>query len=708
MYYREAFIEIGVHIMPIKTLEQRQAEQRKADRYSNPFGNITLNTMLTLLIYARQSSQRQFVENVYSAEQQRDGLIKYAREVLHWQGPIKLLIENELAKKTSGTLPTDDRPGLIVVIEYIESGVASAVLAVDVSRLFRDEDAIESSVFAGICKEHDVVVITESDHFDFNHPRRKDTSRFIGKAMEAGNWITEHVKGKMLPGRLSKAEKGLVANGQAPIGMMLIQVGSREKDVTLTASPHAPNVNRLYQRFYDLGADLTALHNEILGKPIFPDCEGIDPGTIRLERVSGGWTIKNRSSLRHVLCNPAYIGHLQFNGRIVKYNAWEPIVKQSLWDFAFQALSPVNLDGTPIERERRKSRYVKPGTMDYGALLSGVRPNGKPVLDGVGGQHVYVQIGKTHRTGTRKAGYVLKDHSQMSTSFYVAWLNVSELDSIVEKHLLRNLRIEQKMNDAWFKMGRRVIPDLTRQKSRIEKVIEQIEGETPATPETRLERTIRETEVAIKRIERRLATSEDVMTDTEVRQNYADKSKFSRQLDELTKQQSQAELTAESIQQGKEDILTANEQWHKWPINRKRRLIAILTESITLECIEDGWIRLTVTWNPTNSINRVISTAYMWRDSVRHWTTAETGILRTNYTVATRDELLHLLPHRSWQSIKDKACGLKLSRRRYESHSLPDYMSVADSGVAVEFGLDTSTGARLWWFEAIDNLDGQS
>ncbi len=696
--------------MTIKPIGQRQAEQRKADKYSNPFGNITLNTMLTLLIYARQSSQRQFVENVYSAEQQRDGLIKYAREVLHWQGPIKLLIENELATKgTSGTLPTDDRPGLIVVIEYIESGEASAVLAVDVSRLFRDEDAIESSVFAGICKAHDVVVVTESDYFDFNHPRRKDTSRFIGKAMEAGNWITEHVKGKMLPGRERKAEKGLIANGQAPIGLQLVQVGDREKDVTLTASPHAPNVNGLYQRFYDLGADLTALHNEILGKPIFPDCEGIDPDTIRLTRVQGGWTVKNRSGLRHILTNPAYIGHLQFNGRITKYHAWEPIVKQSLWDFAFNALSPCNLDGTPIEREPRKARYQKQASSDYGALLAGVRPNGKPVIDGIGSQHVYVQVGKQHETGKRKAGYVLKDFTQMSTSFYVAYLDVRELDSIIESHLLSNLKIEQDILGATYKLQRMVVPGIAKLRTgRIEKAIEQVSGEEPLTPETRLQRTIRETEVAIKRIERRLATSEDVMTDTEVRQNYSDKAKYTRQLDELTKQQSQVELTELSIQQGKEDILTANEQWHKWPINRKRRLVAILTESITMECIADGWIRLTITWNPVNELSKMTSTAYMWRDSVRRWSESEKDILRANYASASRDELLHLLPHRSWQSIKDKACGLKLQRRRYESHSLPDYMSVADKGVSVEFGLDMSTGARLWWHMGSIQLDSQS
>jgi Resolvase, N terminal domain/Recombinase len=696
--------------MARKSITQLQQELREQVRYANPFGNIGPDTTLTLIIYARQSSTRQFVENVYSAEQQRDGLLKYAKDTLHWQGPIKLLIENELAKRTSGTLPTDDRPGLIVVLEYVESGECSAVLSVDVSRLFRDESAIEAAVFAGTCKDHKVAVITLSDYYDFNNPTRKDTSRFIGKAMEAGNWITEHVKGKMLPGRLSKAEKGLVANGIAPIGMQLVQVGDREKDVTLTASPHAPNVNALYKRFHELGADLTALHNEILGKPIFPDHPDIDPATIRLTRVPGGWTIKNRSGLRHILTNPAYVGHLQFNGAIVKYNAWEPIVSQSLWDFADSHLSKYDVSGNEYERAPRQARYIK-NTEDYGALLYGVRANGSPVIDGISGQHVYVQIGKQVKTGKRKAGYVIKDHSQMNTSFYVASIDVRELDSIIESHLLDRLKREQE-TAAKFRAMPKIDGYTTTIISPMDDAIEQVEGEQPVKPETRLQRTINEAEIALKRITRRLATSEDVMTDVEVRQNYADKAKLTRQLDELTRKQKQEELTAQSIEQGKEDILTANEMWYKWPIDRKRRLVQILTTGISLECIADGWLRLTITWSPVIFASMTItieSVAYLWRDSVRHWTTAEENTLRAMYTSATRDELLHALSHRSWQSIKDKASSLKLPRHRYESHSLPDYMSISDMGVAVEFGLDVSTGARLWWFmEESSQSDGLS
>src|SRR5260221_5820837 len=225
--------------MSLKSLAQRQAEQQDKNRYSNPFGNVGPDTTKLLVIYGRQSSIKQFVENIFSAEQQRDGLLKFARDVLQWRGAIKLLIENDVATKTSGRLPTDSRPGLTTVLEYVESGECSAVLSVDVSRLFRDETAIESAVFAGICKEHEVMVVTLDDIFDFNRPKRMDTSRFVIAAMQAGIGMSEQSR-KMEAGRILKAEGGYIANGIAPVGMQLVQTGPKEKHVSLVASSHQP------------------------------------------------------------------------------------------------------------------------------------------------------------------------------------------------------------------------------------------------------------------------------------------------------------------------------------------------------------------------------------------------------------------------------------------------------------------------------------
>jgi hypothetical protein len=87
--------------------------------------------------------------------------------------------------------------------------------------------------------------------------------------------VIEHVKGKMLRNRKRKAEQGKVANGRAPVGLML-----DESHDNLLPSPHAEKVDWLYGRFRALDANLAALYREVFsmaarGEPIFPDSDVI-------------------------------------------------------------------------------------------------------------------------------------------------------------------------------------------------------------------------------------------------------------------------------------------------------------------------------------------------------------------------------------------------------------------------------------------------
>lgn len=89
-----------------------------------------------------------------------------------------------------------------------------------------------------------------------------------------------------------------------------------------------------------------------------------------------------------------YAGHLVFNERIVKYDAHKAIVNLDNWQFAFDHLSDVDFDGNPIEREARSVRYIQKTSVDSGALLAGTRDNGKLVIDGTNGAHVYYNKAK--------------------------------------------------------------------------------------------------------------------------------------------------------------------------------------------------------------------------------------------------------------------------------------------------------------------------
>jgi hypothetical protein len=63
----------------LKTRGELEQERQEAARYAT--GNTTLDTARLLLIYARQSSSKQYVSNIYSALDQRDGLLERAGEL---------------------------------------------------------------------------------------------------------------------------------------------------------------------------------------------------------------------------------------------------------------------------------------------------------------------------------------------------------------------------------------------------------------------------------------------------------------------------------------------------------------------------------------------------------------------------------------------------------------------------------------------------
>ena len=206
-----------------------------------------------------------------------------------------LYVENQLAKKTqvSGSLRIDQRPGLQALTEVIESGRASAILVVSVDRITRDPDMITPVVFANLCKRYGVVIITDDYIYDFNNPNRDDMGRFMNEAIASKEYVRKQIKGKMLKNRTRKANMGLVANGNAPVGLML-----------------------------DESINPKSMHMDTLVR-------GDD---------KSGWTIRSRHGLQYILTNPMYLGHLVFNERIVKRNAHEAIVDIDNWNYAFEHL----------------------------------------------------------------------------------------------------------------------------------------------------------------------------------------------------------------------------------------------------------------------------------------------------------------------------------------------------------------------------------
>jgi DNA invertase Pin-like site-specific DNA recombinase len=70
-----------------------------------------------------------------------------------------IVIEADLG--ISGTRGQEERPGLALLIQLIETGQVESIYCVDITRLFRDSDLIKAPAFALLCKEHGVIIIAE-------------------------------------------------------------------------------------------------------------------------------------------------------------------------------------------------------------------------------------------------------------------------------------------------------------------------------------------------------------------------------------------------------------------------------------------------------------------------------------------------------------------------------------------------------------------
>ncbi len=147
-------------------------EEAKVSLFAGP----KLETAKKLALYGRQSQKVQIINNREAYEQQTLRLLEYAEELGWMQEYIILCYENKRKdgkwKNASAMLRIDQRPGLSSIVESIKSGEVKTVLVWAVDRLFRDPDMIQPAVFAKICKDHNVIVLTIDDYFNFNHHKR--------------------------------------------------------------------------------------------------------------------------------------------------------------------------------------------------------------------------------------------------------------------------------------------------------------------------------------------------------------------------------------------------------------------------------------------------------------------------------------------------------------------------------------------------------
>ena len=584
-------------LMSAAAIEQERLETLRKITNDYP---IAPYTKRPAIIQARYSTVRQYTESVKEGLEQSEKLLQRAFD-LGWTRELisHILVENKLTKdgrirNVSGTIPIDDRPGMTTIVELVTMDKAGALLCDDVSRLTRDADLVDAMILAKVCKAHDCIIVTSDRVYNFR--RKGDFEAYTDEARAAATWIETHIKNKMLKNRTRKAQQGKLANGVTSVGLMA--VGDKRSEVVPTV--HASRVNWLYARFRAHNASLNSLLYEIRemakrGEPLFPVHSSIDPTQMFLSEVRQGdtllgWTVSSRYGLEHILTQPMYQGHLVFNGRVIKYDAFPAakIVDELNWRYAWEALSDVDLDGQPIERPDRVIRYTQKTSEDTGALLYGNRNDGSPVITGTDGRRVYIHRGASHGKSILIYSLHKRTWPNDTPDGYEASVTVRRLDGIIAAHLLDWIRKSEFAN--------KLLTPCTEEPSilNLPDVVDGVANtEQPAKlPDSMLE----ELDGQIAETERNINIGGKYMTDAQLEAAYAKAARLRKRRTAIEQAQANRERIKQEIKQATDDLCLACDQWNAWDIERRRRLIRLTTSAITLEAVEQGHVRLMVYW----------------------------------------------------------------------------------------------------------------
>lgn len=294
-----------------------------------------------------------------------------------WTEDLIIIDKRDLG--VSGQLRMEDRLAFRDMLRRAEGKEGEeksirAIIARDVSRLFRNKWGDEPGKFMEICHRFNILVVTADFVYDFSISWHID--KFKRKCEEAWNHIENHVFGVMLPAMDERGRAGYWVGGNLPMGFIIDRQEKIKGEINpnynrfLVYEPHAQAIRWIFRRFKQLCGNVRALLIEIERLPVlFPDFEEWIPDVAvnafkNYKIVPGGYTIASDKGLRNALTNRVYIGHWIYQGEVVSTNNHPAIVDFDDFLFAYNRLSLIRLDGTTNEdslrfRQKHARNYSK-------------------------------------------------------------------------------------------------------------------------------------------------------------------------------------------------------------------------------------------------------------------------------------------------------------------------------------------------------------
>lgn len=598
-------------------------------------------------IYARRSdptAKKKETDTSQSREMQTKELLEWAMNA----GWILELLEPYFADLgLSGTLRPDERPDMLRLFDDLDSGKYDhgTIICFQESRLFRDETEIYFNQFIQKCKEHDVLVVSVSPYtmiYDFADEFL--TEMFRWKCREAGQFIKRQIKGWMHPARIRAAKQGTWAGmGDVPIGYV---VDDDPRSPTfkrfVVYEPHAVIVRYLFKRFLELAGDFGKLCKEMLDCPImFPaypdDILNRFITKSRFMKISQG-VIRNRSVLLSILTNRTYLGWRVVHGEVVNEHNHDPIVEKELFTFAFMKLTSCTLDGEPIDgAETSPKRFYHDKTIEEYALL-------KDRICATEGS-VHAHMSGRYKDGYTPAVYIyhsplFERQPGLSNKGYVQLGNVAHFDSLVVARLFEHIRDIPTLTNYDGELAQK----REEKRRQLQSVIESIE-QIPIQQANVAEQIGRTSNENVRNV---LLDQIEIL-DAERKKLLAIKAGMEAE-------------NALSLRNLDEELKDLEQYWDdEYPMQKRVALINFLVQKVVVDIMSMHWLRVQIHWLHEEW---GVEQLFFCRDTsgTRIWKPEEDGIIRANYSMLARLELLKLLPERSWEAIRHRASQLHIVR----------------------------------------------
>ncbi len=376
-----------------------------------------------------------------------------------------------------------------------------------------------------------------------------------------------------------------------------------------------------------------------------------------------GYKLASTLGLRNILSNPAYVGYWVYKSRVICSGNHEAIIDFGTFIYAFNRLSPTNLDGTPNQSYlERRNLYIKKHKAERPALLI------NKVTTDVEGYTVYV-----------KEVPLIK--STEVEAFYGFYPKVSGIRGA--KYMLRASEVDKFFLDCF--VTRLQEPD------DFENFLEQEKAERQEQMPLRMdiERDINATRAAMERLERQAKTGQLTVPALAKAANEAyeklaeELERLERRLKDITTNTTQARQR----QTYKELMREAGEAWKEIILLEEITLMVdLFVKRAVLTNLSPRFYKLAIYWHdPTWEADEMI--CFRSGNPAMHWSSEEDAILLEHFPKSSRELLLRLLPTRSYQAMRARAYDIGMRRPNSILEDVPHSFCWLDMQIMEQYGV---------------------